>query len=87
MMNDLLVQLSDKGAVSELLQSNKEFLMEQLKNVDVVLELDIIFMPNMSKEERFRWYHKVIDERIKESRVPAAKKVLGALRGFVMSRQ
>ncbi|KAL9185517.1 hypothetical protein ACHAXT_003294 [Thalassiosira profunda] len=84
---DLLNRLSDEGAVAELLQSNEDFLLEQLNDVDAVLEPDSVYTPDMDRGERFRRYREVMDERIEGARAPAAKKALGALKDFVLSRE
>ena len=84
---DLLARLSDEDAVSELLISNEEFLLQQLNNLDAVLESDSVFTPDMSREERYERYRMVMDERIENARAPAAKKALGILRDFVSSRE
>lgn len=84
---DLLARLSDDEAVSKLLQSNDDFLLEQLNNLDAVLEPDSVYTPNMNREERFQKYRQVMDDRIEGARAPAAKKALGALREFVLSRE
>ena len=41
----------------------------------------------MDRGERFRRYREVMDERIEGARAPAAKKALGALKDFVLSRE
>jgi len=84
---DLLAHISDAESVSRLLQSNEDFLLEQLINLDAVLEPDSVLSPDMSREERFERYRQVMDERIENARAPAAKKALGALKDFVWSRK
>lgn len=84
---DLLACLSDDDAVDDLLKSNEDFLLEQLNDVDAVLESDSVYDPDMNREERFVRYREVMDERIEGARAPAAKKALGKLRDFVMSRE
>lgn len=84
---DLLAHISDAESVSRLLQSNEDFLLEQLINLDAVLEPDSVLSPDMSREERFERYRQVMEERIENARAPAAKKALGALKDFVWSRK
>jgi len=84
---DLLMRLSDDDAVSELLQSNEDFLLQQLNDLDIVLESDSVYTPDMNREERFTRYREVMDERIENARAPAAKKALSALLRFVSSRE
>jgi len=84
---DLLMRLSDDNAVSELLQSNEDFLLQQLNDLDVVLESDSVYTPDMNREERFTRYREVMDERIENARAPVAKKALSALRDFVSARE
>lgn len=84
---ELLLNISDDELVSKLLLTNEEFLLEQLNNVDAVLEPDSVLTPNMTREERFRQYEKVMNERIDGARAPVAKKALGVLRDFVLSRE
>ena len=84
---DLLMCISDDESVSELLLSNEEFLLEQLNNLDAVLEPDSVMTPDMTRPQRFQRYEEVMQERIDGARAPAAKKALGALKGFVMSRE
>ena len=84
---ELLLNISDDELISKLLLSNEEFLLEQLNNVDAVLEPDSVLSPDMTREERFRQYEKVMNERIDGARAPVAKKALGFLRDFVLSRE
>ena len=84
---DLLMCISDDESVSELLLSNEEFLLEQFNNLDAVLEPDSVMTPDMTRPQRFQRYEEVMQERIDGARAPAAKKALGALKGFVMSRE
>ncbi|KAL3770197.1 hypothetical protein ACHAWU_009137 [Discostella pseudostelligera] len=84
---DLLACISDEDSVSNLLESNEEFLLEQLNNLDAVLEPDSIFTPSMSRSERFEQYRQVMEDRIRNARAPAAKNALRALKEFVSSRE
>ena len=84
---ELLLNISDDDMISKLLLSNEEFLLEQLDNVDAVLEPDSVLTPDMTREGRFRQYEKVMNERITGARAPVAKKALGVLRDFVLSRE
>jgi hypothetical protein len=84
---DLLFSISDDDAVEKLLQSNEEFLLDQLNNLDAVLEVDSVYTPDMSRDERFGRYKEVMEERIKVARAPVAKKALGALMDFVLARE
>jgi hypothetical protein len=84
---ELLMCISDDESVSNLLLSNEDFLLEQLNNLDAVLEPDSVLKPEMSRSERFQRYEEVMQERIDGARAPAAKKALGALKAFVLSRK
>jgi hypothetical protein len=84
---ELLLNISDDDMISKLLLTNEEFLLEQLNNVDAVLEPDSVLTPDMTREERFRQYEKVMNERITGARAPVARKALGVLRDFVLSRE
>jgi len=84
---DLLARLYDDEAVSKLLTSNEDFLLEQLDNPDAVLEPESVYTPDMDREERYRRYREVMEDRIENARAPAAKKALGALKDFVLSRK
>ncbi|KAL7544642.1 hypothetical protein ACHAWF_008015 [Thalassiosira exigua] len=84
---DLLACLSDDDAVSCLLRANEQFLLEQLDNPDAVLEADSVYSPEMGREDRFRRYQEVMEERIENARAPAAKKALTALKNFVLERE
>ena len=84
---ELLMCISDDDSVSELLLSHEEFLLEQLNNEDAVLEADSVLSPDMTRSQRFQRYGEVMQERINGARAPAAKKALGALKDFVMSRE
>jgi hypothetical protein len=84
---DLLMRLSDDDAVYELLQSNEDFLLQQLNDLDISLESDSVYTPDMNREERFTRYREVMDERIENARAPAAKKALSILYDFVSSRE
>jgi len=84
---ELLMCISDDESVSELLLSHEEFLLNQLNNVDAVLEPDSVLTPDMTRSQRFQRYGEVMQERIDGARAPAAKKALGALKDFVMSRE
>ncbi|KAL7485678.1 hypothetical protein ACHAW6_011277 [Cyclotella cf. meneghiniana] len=84
---ELLASISDPESVSQLLQSNEGFLLEQLNNIDAVLEPDSVFHPTMTRKERFERYRQVMDERIEGARVPAARNVLTLLKDFVLSKE
>ncbi|KAL7518031.1 hypothetical protein ACHAWX_002896 [Stephanocyclus meneghinianus] len=84
---ELLASISDPESVSQLLQSNEGFLLEQLNNIDAVLEPDSVFHPAMTRKERFERYRQVMDERIESARVPAARNVLTLLKDFVLSKE
>lgn len=84
---ELLMCISDDESVSELLLSHEEFLLDQLNNLDAVLEPDSVLSPDMTRSQRFQRYGEVMEERINGARAPAAKKALGALKDFVMSRE
>lgn len=84
---NLLTSLSDENAVSELLEANEEFLLEPFNNLDAALETNSVYTPDMGREERFRQYRRVMEERIVAARAPAATKVLGALKDFVLGRE
>jgi len=84
---DLLACISDTDAVEKLLESNEDFLMEQLNNDGVVLDPDSVYDPSMNRAERFARYKEVMEERIGNARAPAAKNVLSALRDFVTRRE
>ena len=84
---DLLNRLSDDEAVASLLESNEDFLLDQLNNLDAVLEPDSVYTPDMSRAERFAKYKEVMEDRIANARAPAAKKALGILRDFALKRE
>eukprot|EP00574_Skeletonema_japonicum_P008666 CAMPEP_0201729224 /NCGR_PEP_ID=MMETSP0593-20130828/18394_1 /ASSEMBLY_ACC=CAM_ASM_000672 /TAXON_ID=267983 /ORGANISM="Skeletonema japonicum, Strain CCMP2506" /LENGTH=185 /DNA_ID=CAMNT_0048221535 /DNA_START=86 /DNA_END=643 /DNA_ORIENTATION=- len=84
---ELLMCISDDDSVSELLLSHEEFLLDQLNNLDAVLEPDSVLSPDMTRSQRFQRYGEVMEERINGARAPAAKKALGSLKDFVMSRE
>ena len=84
---ELLMCISDDDSVSELLLSHEDFLLDQLNNEDAVLEADSVLSPDMTRSQRFQRYGEVMQERINGARAPAAKKALGALKDFVMSRE
>ena len=73
--------------MNEILIQNEEFLLQQLNDVEVVLEGDSIYTPEMGRDERFDRYEVVMRERIGKARSGAAKKTLGVLMEFVLSRR
>lgn len=84
---NLLACISDDESVSHLLRTNEEFLLEQLNNIDAALEPDSVFTPSMSRSERFEQYRRVMEDRIRNAKAPAAKNVLSALKDFVTSKE
>lgn len=84
---DLLNCISNPDSVGKLLESNEEFLLEQLNNDGAILDPDSVYHPSMTRSERFARYREVMDERLGSAKAPAAKNVLSALRDFVLSRE
>ena len=73
--------------MQQILIEHEDFLLEQLNDLEVVLEEDSIYTPEMNREERFERYRVVMEERIGGARAPAARNTLMALKEFVLSRQ
>jgi len=70
--------------MAEILRSNADFLVEQLVDQEAVLDVDSVYTADMDLAERRGKYAAVMEERINGARSGEVKKVLVALRDFVL---
>lgn len=84
-MSELLRFVDDEEQVQQILQTQKDFLLEPLMNDTSFLEKDSIYTSDMTKEQRFQRYDQVMEERINKASSPAATKILTSMRNFIMS--
>lgn len=86
-MSNLLNVVGDEQATVALLQDASDFLLEPLEDDEAVLELDSIYKPNMSREERYQTYRKAMQERIQGARNSDVRSVLQKLSDFVLAKE
>lgn len=69
-----------------VLEENRDFLLEPLDDEDAVQDPnDSIYIGCASREERYHAFEQTMAERIQRARDPTAKRVLTALRDFVLA--
>ena len=68
-----------------ILEQNTEFLLEPLEDNQAVLDPDSIYTSGMTRNERYDTYEKSMQERLDSAKKPSVKKVLTALKDFVLS--
>jgi len=71
---NLFISISDSTAVQEILESNKEFLLEPFNNDEAILDAESVYDLDMTRDERFVRYGEVMEDRISGAKAPAAKK-------------
>jgi len=86
LMNDLLENTEDDAILEKILSKNVDLLMEPLNADDALMDEDSIYSPEMTREERFKIYDQVMQQREKKAVNSSVKKVLSFMREFVMSR-
>lgn len=70
--------------MEEILRTNSDFLVEQLVDAQAVLDLDSVYTADMSLDERREKYAAVMEERVAGARSEEVRRVLVALRDFVL---
>ena len=71
--------------MDEILSSHADFLVEQLVDADAVLEVGSVYAADMDLDERRDTYESVMAERIGKARSAEVRRVLVALRDFVLA--
>ena len=71
--------------MAQLLSSHADFLVEQLVDPDAVLEVGSVYAADMGLDRRRDVYGSVMDERIGQARSGEVRRVLVALRDFVLA--
>jgi len=84
-MDGLLRSANDDEAMDAVLTDSEDFLCEQLNDLDAVLDGDSIYEPDMGREERYRRYGEVMDERIGQARDSTVRKILERMKDYVMA--
>ena len=69
-----------------ILEENERFLLEQLVDMECVLDVDSIYSIDMGPAERRKTYREVMEERVNQARSEEARRVLVALRDFVLEK-
>jgi hypothetical protein len=87
LINKLLDTVRDPDQLQEILQDNRDFLLETIEEKDAVLDDDSVYTYNMSRAERYEAYRNVMQERMSTAKNPAVKQVLTALYDFVSSHE
>ena len=88
-MNDLVGELlstdGSQEAMQLILKKYQQFLLEPLDDMDAVLEPDSIYRGDMKREQRYQAYRASMEERIEKARNKQGRKVLTAMKEFVLS--
>ena len=71
--------------MAQILASHADFLVEQLVDPDAILEVGSVYAADMGLDRRRDVYASVMDERIGGARSGEVRRVLGALRDFVLA--
>jgi len=87
LMNELLdaVHDPDQQRVPQILQANRDFLIEPLQDFETVLDADSVYTAAMTRAERYQAYQTVMQERLATAKNPAVRTVVSALLEFVMT--
>jgi len=83
--SDLLNSLGDESEMRSILEDNRDFLLEPLEVEDSLAASGSIYTPDMSRLERYQAYRKSVEERLISSKNEKAKKVLTAMRDYVLT--
>jgi hypothetical protein len=86
-LNQQLLNTATEADLQELLESNKEFILEPLDEDDAVLEEDSIYSSTMNRSERYQAYRRAMEERLESCKNSQVKQVLSALKDFVLSHE
>jgi hypothetical protein len=88
LMSEMLeaVNKGDDG-MKQVLETHKEFLLEPLEDDEAVLDVDSIYTPQMTRQERYQAYKKEMQKRIERASDPNAKSVLQNMLEFVLSHE
>lgn len=80
-----LMRQSDVETMQDILQENKDFLLEPLENNDAFLDADSIYASSMTRDERYSAYRNSMQDRLSKSKSPQARMVLTAMMEFILS--
>jgi len=82
--SDLIEVVDDEEMTLELLEKNKDFLLEPLENDEAILQVGSIYSASMSREERYETYKKSMEERIAQARSRSVRSLLKSMRDYVI---
>ena len=85
LVNELVNTDGSPEAMAPILKSYQTFLLEPLDDADAVLDPDSIYRGDMTREERYQAYRESMEERVEKARNPQGKRVLTAMKDFVLS--
>lgn len=88
-MKDVVSTLlnADESNYEKILLENEELIMEPLLDDDAVMDEDSIYDVGMTREERFERYENAMLDREEKAINRNVKKILGAMREFVLKRK
>ena len=82
---DLLNAIGDATATRQLLEENRDFLLEPLEVPDsLAASASDIYTPNMTRSERYQAYRENVEARLANSKNGQARAVLTAMKDFVL---
>jgi hypothetical protein len=84
--NQLLNCVGDAQATQQILQENRELLLEPLEN-GVSDDPESIYRPDMTRQERYQTYNTSMEERIEKAKNGQVRSVLEAMRDFILSNK
>jgi len=87
LMSELLDVVDEPDAMAAILSSNKDLLIEPLEDDDAVVEIDSIYKPGTTRNDRYQIYRMTMEERISKARNSSVRVVLRTLADFVLSHE
>jgi hypothetical protein len=85
--DEMLNSLPDRDKILNILQSNKDFILEPLEDAMAVQDVDSIYIHCTSRTERYRVFEQSMMDRLNSVRNESVRQVLTALKGFVLSHE
>lgn len=85
LMGDLLNCNRDAESMREILENNKDFLLEPLEDSEnAVVDVDSIYSPEMSRQERYQAYRENVQGRVQKASNPQSRLILQTMMDYVL---
>jgi hypothetical protein len=83
----LMENVNDDEKIQELLEKARSLLLEPLDNDNAALDPESIYSPGMTRAQRYLKYRLTMEARISSASRADLKKMLQAMKDFVLSQQ